>query len=164
LPDERADGVKVCPRCGGVLAGLVASQRIVSLLDRTLLAIGFEARLGKAAPEKVETALVACPECLVDMQRVRIESAVCEIDACPAHGTWFDPGELEAVMRAYARAREHGVRYQHGAPPPTAADRLPPPEIPEGALVDPGDTGRSPWKKAWDELLASLARSKGSGF
>jgi hypothetical protein len=68
-------------------------------------------------------------------------------------------------MRAYARAREHGVRPQRGvAPPPTAADRLPPAEIPDGALVDPGDTGRSPWKKAWDELLASLARTKGSGF
>ena len=42
------------------------------------------------------------------MQRVRVESAACFVDACPIHGTWFDAGELEDVMRAYDRARQHG--------------------------------------------------------
>jgi Zn-finger nucleic acid-binding protein len=51
------------------------------------------------------------------MQRTPILSAVCEVDACPAHGTWFDTGELEDVMRAYSNARKRGVRPPGGPPP-----------------------------------------------
>ncbi len=82
-------------------------------MDRVLLEIGFSASLGKPRAKETGRSL-SCPECLIAMQKIRIESAACEIDACPAHGSWFDPGELEDVMRAYRRARDAGVR-----PPPT---------------------------------------------
>lgn len=101
-------GVRTCPRCGGVLADVEATRRIVTALDRTLLEIGFQAGLGKPRHEDRGYA-IACPECLVEMQRMRIESAACTVDVCPAHGTWFDPGELEDVMRAYASARKKGA-------------------------------------------------------
>lgn len=101
------DGVKACETCGGIFADLAASQRIVTKMDRMLLEIGFQASLGMARKPDDGRAIF-CPECQITMQRVRIESAACFVDACPLHGTWFDTGELEDVMRAYARARRHG--------------------------------------------------------
>jgi Zn-finger nucleic acid-binding protein len=120
LAHPESKSVRTCGKCGGVMADLEASRRIVSTLDRALLAIGFEARMGKGEPPKDRGGPVACPECLVEMQKARIESAMCDVDACPAHGTWFDAGELEAVMRAYASFRRRGVRAQHERPPEPA--------------------------------------------
>ena len=105
---ESAPSVRACEKCGGIFADIDASRRIVSMLDRTLLEIGFQAGLGKER-KKQEARAIACPECLIAMQRTPIAAAVCEVDACPAHGTWFDAGELEDVMRAYSNARKRGV-------------------------------------------------------
>jgi Zn-finger nucleic acid-binding protein len=113
---ESASDVRCCEKCGGVFAGIESSRRIVTMLDRTLLEIGFQAALGKER-KKHPARAVTCPECLVEMQRTPIASAVCEVDACPAHGTWFDTGELEDVMRAYSNARKRGVRPPGGPPP-----------------------------------------------
>ena len=114
------EGVRACDRCGGVFADNEASRRIVTTLDRALLEVGFAASQGKPRPKDTGRALT-CPECLVGMQKVRIESAACEIDACPAHGSWFDSGELEDVMRAYARGRRGGL-LPPARPPFTAHD------------------------------------------
>ena len=113
-------GVRTCERCGGVFADNEASRRIVSSLDRVLMEVGFAASRGK--PRAKETGQqLTCPECLVAMQKIRVESAACEIDACPSHGSWFDAGELEDVMRAYARSRSHGM-LSPGRPPLSAED------------------------------------------
>jgi len=96
-----------------------ASRRIMTGFDRLLLEIGFESGLGKPRAKETGAALT-CPECLVGMQKVRMESAACSIDACPAHGSWFDPGELEDVMRAFRRAREAGVPMRQGMRPKTS--------------------------------------------
>ena len=119
-------GVRTCHKCGGVFADNDASKKIVSTLDRVLLEVGFQAALGKRRfgdprdPRELARSLT-CPECLVGMRKVRIESAACEIDVCPAHGSWFDAGELQDVMRAYASGRRAGVTsLPH--PPLTAGD------------------------------------------
>jgi Zn-finger nucleic acid-binding protein len=101
------NAIVYCPRCGGVLANIATTRRIITTMDRALLEIGFQAGLGRERKQYDPRAL-ACPECLVPMQPQRIESAACTVDVCPAHGTWFDTGELEDVMRAFARARKHG--------------------------------------------------------
>ena len=104
LDVDGVPAVKWCERCGGVFADAEASRRIMSTFDRTLLEVGFQAGLGK--PRDASTRRpITCPECLVTMHVVRVESAACEVDACPAHGTWFDAGELEDVMRAFTSAR-----------------------------------------------------------
>jgi len=107
--------VKHCEKCGGVFADNEATKRIISTMDRALLEIGFQASLGKER-KTYEPRELTCPECLIAMQRQRMESANCVVDVCPAHGTWFDTGELEDVMRAFARARKHGT-FATGAPP-----------------------------------------------
>lgn len=114
---ERAD-VRCCERCGGVFAGNEASERIVTKIDRGLREIGFQAALGKAPRADRGEPIITCPECLVAMQKIRIDSAACSIDACPAHGTWFDVGELEDVMTAFANARRKGVRLLATEPSP----------------------------------------------
>jgi Zn-finger nucleic acid-binding protein len=119
-------GVRWCDRCGGVLADTAATRRIITRLDRTLLEIGFQAALGKARTPDAERRSVACPECLLDMQKLHIASAACDVDLCPLHGTWFDTGELEDVMRAYAHARRVGLSAHlatPSAPSETERDR-----------------------------------------
>jgi Zn-finger nucleic acid-binding protein len=113
-------GVRTCERCGGVFADNEASRRIVSSLDRVLLEVGFAAARGKQRAKDTGGALT-CPECLVAMQKIRVESAACEIDACPGHGSWFDAGELQDVMRAYARRRDRGM-LSPNRPPLSAED------------------------------------------
>jgi Zn-finger nucleic acid-binding protein len=120
---EIVPGVRTCHKCGGVFADNDASRKIVSTLDRVLLEIGFQAAFGRRRerdPRELARSLT-CPECLIGMRKVRIESAACEIDVCPAHGTWFDAGELQDVMRAYASSRKAGT-LSPGRPPLTATD------------------------------------------
>ena len=53
------------------------------------------------------------------------------------HGTWFDTGELEDVMRAFKRARQHGA-HRPGVVPeaynPAISSRREPPERDESLV------------------------------
>jgi Zn-finger nucleic acid-binding protein len=113
LDQERDNGLRPCVRCGGVFANNHASARVIKVIDRAMLAFDLEVQIGK---ERIpDTGVrVGCPDCGRRMERVRIESATCFIDACASHGTWFDAAELSAVMRAFAAARSRG---QAGALP-----------------------------------------------
>jgi hypothetical protein len=92
-----------------------ASQRIVTTLDRDLVEVGFQAGRGK--PRRDDDGLrISCPECQFEMVRTHIKAAVCVVDACPTHGTWFDAGELETVTRAFAHARKSGLLVNRAAP------------------------------------------------
>jgi Zn-finger nucleic acid-binding protein len=107
------EGVSTCPSCGGVWADVPTSARVVQRLDRELIAIGFSAGLGKERKTH-DTTPLACPECERPMRRTPVEAAACVVDACAEHGTWFDAGELEDVIRAFGKRRP-------GVMPPTAA-------------------------------------------
>jgi Zn-finger nucleic acid-binding protein len=142
FPVDRAPGVRWCDRCGGVMADVAASRRIIAVLDRELVEIGFLAGRGKPL-ETDEGRVISCPECQFEMVRTRVDSANCVVDACPSHGTWFDAGELEAVTRAYARARRAGVRVKQAAPNPAAFGvAQPSPAAPDAApdTLPPTDT------------------------
>lgn len=56
----------------------------------------------------VDTALAAhCPECHTPLHRFQVTRARVELDACGAHGTWFDRGELGKVLRELAVERAY---------------------------------------------------------
>ncbi len=112
---ERVPGVRWCETCGGVFADVEASGRILTTLDRALLEIGFQASLGKPR-RRDDGRPITCPECSIEMKKVSVRSACCEVDACPLHGTWFDAGELEDVIRACANARKRGIVLTRGVP------------------------------------------------
>jgi len=127
---EARPGARYCEKCGGVFADLPTSHRILETLDRQLLAIGFDAAQGRAKPRDDGRALT-CPECQMQMIKNRIESANCEVDACPMHGTWFDTGELVDVIRAFERQRRKGIVLTRSEPSVAVSltpDEPPPPE------------------------------------
>lgn len=65
----------------------------------------------------VDTALPAhCPQCHSVLHRFFVTRARIELDACGAHGTWFDRGELGKVARELAveRAYAPGAHAAHG--------------------------------------------------
>ena len=130
-PKDEGLGLRACPRCGGVFATVAASTRIVHVLDREMLAFDLRAQAGKERRPDNGMPL-RCPECGLEMERNRIESAACDVDACPAHGTWFDAAELSDVSRAFAKLRRQSLP---GAvpfgPSPTAAQGAPIPREPE---------------------------------
>jgi Zn-finger nucleic acid-binding protein len=148
VPGTQApSATKWCEKCGGVFADLEASRRIVNTLDRALLEIGFQGSLGKERKEH-ESRTLTCPECLLEMVKGRIESANCEIDACPVHGTWFDTGELVDVIRAFAKARKQGVFVDRQRSIPTGVTTqqdLPTLVAPETGWADEGFRGVIRW-------------------
>ena len=111
---KSAEGVWTCGECGGVWTDVERSARVVQRLDRALLEIGFSAGLGKERKQHDATPL-NCPGCEKPMHRTPIPSAACVVDACAVHGTWFDAGELEDVIRALGK-RKPGVMPPNAAP------------------------------------------------
>lgn len=122
-------GVKYCEKCGGVFADLATSHRILEVMDRQILAIGFNAAIAKTKP-KDDGRPVRCPECQLEMIKNRIEAACCEVDACPLHGTWFDTGEMVDVMRAFERARKKGLHLTRTEREPISIVTEPEPRAP----------------------------------
>lgn len=104
---------RVCGSCGGVHLDNALSVRVVTKLDRAMLQLSLDAELAARARPETHREL-RCTECGVTMVRTYVSSAACAVDACPEHGTWFDPGELADVARAYARMRRSGVFAESG--------------------------------------------------
>ena len=115
------DGVRLCLRCGGVFADNAMTRIIVTTLDRALLGMSLAVRLGKT-PVRDDGSGVFCPDCSNVMSKVHVTPAACDVDACVDHGTWFDAGELEEVMRAYAAQRKRGARAPKFALEPLLED------------------------------------------
>lgn len=100
-----AHGVKLlgCGVCGGVFLDNEACVAITHAPDRQIAAMAARAAERAVAPN-VDTrpAGLACPICAAPMQRTRVRALV-DLDACPAHGTWFDRAELVQVIELYGR-------------------------------------------------------------
>lgn len=107
-----------CPHCrvalvvrdeGGVVVAACAQNHGLFVTARALEQLGRTTDLG-APPSEPSAAPVTCPRCAEPMN-VRTfggaESSIL-VDQCPAHGVWFDAGELAAAARARVTA-----------PPPT---------------------------------------------
>lgn len=101
-------GIRACEICAGMFADNARSRAIVATLDRALLVLSLTLR-ARQPPSVAVAPEITCPECQGPMARVEIAAAACVIDACGEHGTWFDAGELDDVMRAYANQRRRGA-------------------------------------------------------
>ncbi|HEX6764098.1 MAG TPA: zf-TFIIB domain-containing protein [Polyangiaceae bacterium] len=111
------DDERVCPKCkhplvrfegyGGVLfdcAGcggqFVEHGLLASLLEaREITGLALPRRVRKSKLEVAAVRYLPCPSCKALMNRKNFggESGVV-VDVCSAHGTWFDEGELPAVL------------------------------------------------------------------
>lgn len=94
-----------CGACGGVFLDNEASTRITRARDEAVAALARRAK--ERAPATIDTRPddLPCPVCSAAMRRVQSRGLV-DLDICGEHGTWFDRGELNRVMDAYARSIE----------------------------------------------------------
>lgn len=87
-----------CPGCQGVWVDLAALERILDERRQ----VRAEAILGRPASTAVAepgVSYIRCPDCAALMnRRLFARGAGIIVDLCPSHGTWFDGGELPAVI------------------------------------------------------------------
>lgn len=100
-PLQRIGAVSACVNCGGVF---VPSSEQHALED-ALRAMADTAQMAsQQARRKLSASTLRerakCPVCLEDMARVSVGSI--DVDACAAHGAFYDRDELVAVQRAFA--------------------------------------------------------------
>lgn len=104
LFEGNAHGVMVlgCGICGGIFLDNEGSTRITRAPDDVIAGLAARAR-DRAVMASVDTRPkdLSCPSCSAPMRRVLARGFV-EVDYCASHGTWFDRGEVNRVMDAYA--------------------------------------------------------------
>lgn len=102
----------VCAQCGG---SFVDHDELARLIDvaRGEVADGAFATAPPATRASRETAVryLACARCAKPMNRMNFgrRSGVV-VDACKAHGTWFDAGELDGALAFVRRGGLEGER------------------------------------------------------
>ncbi len=137
LPSPSAsEGARVplseCPNCGGVWASGAAPER----LRQTLEGNGHAGEGHPHARARFDTRdAVSCPECKTPMVRFTHQESGVVLDACAAHGIFFDCDELEQVARAAEAHQASTAQAQPsvrpaGGPPPLPARRLPEESLP----------------------------------
>lgn len=91
-----------CSRCGGVWLDNTASDLVVRRIDPGVLTFASVYEL-TAAPPAIETGARVCPIGQERLTTVSVKDVV--LDACRAHGTWFDAGELRKVAERFEAER-----------------------------------------------------------
>jgi len=91
--------VQGCGVCGGIWLDNAGTIAITKTVDPQIAVLASRAEKNAALRVSPGGQRLDCPICGKQMQRVNA-SHLAELDVCPAHGTWFDPGELRRVMSA----------------------------------------------------------------
>jgi Zn-finger nucleic acid-binding protein len=109
--DVTAVHVEQCSRCLGCFA---RTADFSELLEREVAgeAVGLRKFVplapGRELPRQTLLAMVSCPHCKREMERVRFaDRASLIVDVCAAHGMWLDAGELVAVLN-FVKQRADG--------------------------------------------------------
>ena len=115
LTELAADGTSiflpVCSQCGGTWLDIPRSQRVVrGLISETEKALAAHAAKAAASAGTAsyrdaasrETDLRLCADCSAPLKAVLVKEIGVTLDACSAHGTWFDAEELAAVAQSFA--------------------------------------------------------------
>ncbi len=144
-----------CPRCAGLWLGTDLFRVLEEQAQRRGTSIGpLPGRTGAtpaATPVAKEPLYRPCILCgkLMHRRNYGRKSGVI-LDACAAHGLWFDHGELEQVL-VWIRAGGllHAQRQEQAARQAEARRQQLPP-------TDLGDTLGAPAGRGWIELIRSL--------
>ena len=125
-----AGSARRCSNCGG----LWLQEDVVTEMVLEMVPPGMFGRLVVQPRPEPRTDDLGCPECKRPMQRIAMHGI--PIDRCTAHGIWFDPDELEQVLRRCAKegTRSLDGRLPRRQPAPAPA---PAPEPPAAATPPP---------------------------
>ena len=117
LREDEARSARACDACQGffvdhsVLAALVSETRPS---DHT----GPPPRPPRLHTRESEVRYAWCPDCGQPMERITFgKRSGVVVDVCPKHGTWFDGGELDAVLEF---VRAGGLENDLAERPPAA--------------------------------------------
>ena len=115
LVHARTNGIALhgCGGCGGIWLDNESTKTVIAQTNAVVIALA--ERAAENAREHVETLSTGlpCPVCANPLRRVRIAQGTVDVDICDTHGTWFDSGELQGVIRHFERER-----FAQNAPAP----------------------------------------------
>jgi Zn-finger nucleic acid-binding protein len=97
-----------CATCVGVWIDNTASRALAEgvLSPEVVTSLPEPARELAPVPDSVDVAqAIRCPRCAAVLTRSFVPAAGIAVDACAAHGTWFDRGELERAHVGFEKAR-----------------------------------------------------------
>ena len=109
-----------CESCGGVWLDDAAYEQVREHLFARIL----EKSSASTPAARCDQTTLACPECSAAMAKTSVAGV--NLDHCPRHGTWFDPGELEGVCAAISQARSRAIVGNAYQPHPTTDRRTSP--------------------------------------
>jgi Zn-finger nucleic acid-binding protein len=92
-----------CPDCGGIWLDSETTMRVEATLDTQTLEVGEIASGLSQNPTPPHQASPPCPLCLNPMHTYVVPGSDVEVDSCEEHGTWFDRGELQTLIREMMR-------------------------------------------------------------
>ncbi len=109
----------LCPGCGGVwidpsLEPLLDAASVAQALRRLATDAARRAPFGGS----LGTNAVGCPVCGILMDRHPYPGHEVVVDSCPAHGTWFDGGELQRIIPPVESPPAAGPFRSAGIPTP----------------------------------------------
>ena len=88
-----------CHDCGGIWLDAETTARVERRLDTQTIQVGEIAAGLAEIPFPPHRAAPPCPICRVAMRTSSVPRTDVEVDSCDAHGTWFDRGELQTLIR-----------------------------------------------------------------
>lgn len=88
-----------CPSCGGIWLDSETTSRVEAKLDTQTIQVGEVAASLAQTPFPPHQASPPCPLCETPMRSYVVPGSDIEVDACAEHGTWFDRGELQTLVR-----------------------------------------------------------------
>jgi Zn-finger nucleic acid-binding protein len=99
-----------CKSCGGLWLDAASVDRLTKARDEELerAARRVNGVFVRTRPVPNRMAAISCPVCAAPLRRVEIPDSMHSVDACDAHGTWFDRDdgdELQMFVRAFEAAR-----------------------------------------------------------
>jgi Zn-finger nucleic acid-binding protein len=115
--------VAACLACAGVWLDAQTAVAVGKALDAAesaeardwaLRVVSAVERGASVFPNVQSPLALRCPVCQVAMRKARVPGAGFEIDACGAHGTFYDKGELAAAIRVAAAPRRQPVQRVYG--------------------------------------------------
>lgn len=99
LGPAETDGVLLqgCAGCGGIWVDDESSRRLIAAPSAQAARLASVA--SRNARQDVDTSsTVVCPVCQKTMRHQDFPNARLRLDVCDAHGSWFDKGELAALI------------------------------------------------------------------
>ncbi|MGE0323622.1 MAG: zf-TFIIB domain-containing protein [Polyangiaceae bacterium] len=118
FPGKTSSGrVWGCGNCGGIWLDLANSAAIASGKGNEVSQLARRVAGNAAQRPKVGRAPRKCSVCDKPMGMTHVLQGRFSVDACALHGTFFDAGEVEAIVVAMAKPEDRELLLQHARPP-----------------------------------------------